>query len=166
MAGKTRSFARTATLRTLLLDRPEGASTEGLLTVGRFDCTQEQLDYTLHAMCATGQLCETTKAGARLWLLSDRTRRLMLAPDAVIPRTRSMDELDLPPSRSISTHATSIRHKEAERQELAAAVARFRSQGGEIQVMENTPLRPDQSRRQINDAAAIFRSPDFCKATF
>lgn len=165
MPRKIRSFGRSATLRKLLLDCPAGATADALLGAGQFDCTHKQLHDTLKGMCAAGQVSETRKAGARLWILTDAMRRLMLTPDLVHPPTHAAVAKVMPPSRSISTHSTTIQHKEAERQQLAAELARFRAQGGQIEVLDNTPLRPESTRRQINDAAAIFRSLDFCKAT-
>ena len=159
MAGKIHSFGRTAKLRGLLLDRPEGAPTDELLSAGGFDCTKRQLHDSLKAMTASGQVCESRSGGRILWVLSDTMRRLMLTPELVDPPTRAAVENVMRPSRSISTHSTTIQHKEAERLELAAKIERFCAQGGRIEVLGATPIRPNLSRRQINDLSAEARHP-------
>lgn len=57
-----------------------------------------------------------------------------------------------------SNNSTTVLHKDQERQEIAADLAAFRKRGGQIEVLGNTPLRRELSRRQINDAAASQRT--------
>lgn len=158
MAGKIHSFGRTAKLRGLLLDRPEGAPTDELLSAGGFDCTKRQLHDSLKAMTASGQVCESRTGGRILWVLSDTMRRLMLTPELINPPTRAAVGKVMRPSRSISTHSTTIQHKEAERLELAAKIERFCAKGGRIEVLGATPIRPNLSRRQINHGSAEART--------
>ncbi len=158
MAGKIHSFGCTAKLRGLLLDRTEGAPTDELLTAGGFDCTKRQLHDSLKAMTASGQVCESKSAGRILWVLSDTMRRLMLTPELVNPPTRAAVEKVMRPKRSISTHSTTIQHKEAERQVMAAKLAHFRAQGGLIQVLGPTPIRLNLSRCHINHISAEVRA--------
>lgn len=165
MAGKLHSFGRTAKLRGLLLNRPEGAPTDELLTAGGFDCTKRQLHDSLKAMTASGQVCESKSAGRILWVLSDTMRRLMLTPELINPPTRAAVEKIMRPNRSISAHSTTIQHKEAERLELAAKIERFCAQGGHIEVLGPTRIRPNLSRRQINYISAETRTtPHQCVA--
>ncbi|RRU17153.1 hypothetical protein [Stenotrophomonas sp. 278] len=157
MADKIHSFGRTARLRGLLLDRPDGAPTDELLMAGGFDCTKRQLHDSLKAMTASGQVCEIKRAGRILWVLSDTMRRLMLTPELINPPTRTAVEKVMQPSQSISTHSTTIQHKEAERLELAAKIQRFCAQGGCVEVLGASPIRPNLSRRQIGDLTAGAR---------
>lgn len=62
--------------------------------------------------------------------------------------------------RSVPTgshNSTTVQHKDRERAELADLLATFRRAGGKVEVLGNTPVRRELSRRQINDAAAANR---------
>jgi len=56
-----------------------------------------------------------------------------------------------------SHNSTTVQHKDRERAELADLLAAFRRAGGKVEVLGNTPVRRELSRRQINDAAAANR---------
>lgn len=57
-----------------------------------------------------------------------------------------------------SSNSTTFMHKDKERQRIAADLAAYRKSGGQIEVLGNTPVRQELSRRQINDAAAASRA--------
>lgn len=57
-----------------------------------------------------------------------------------------------------SSNSTTCMHKDKERQRIAADLAAYRKSGGQIEVLGNTPVRQELSRRQINDAAAASRA--------
>lgn len=55
------------------------------------------------------------------------------------------------PSRPTgSNNSTTVLHKDKERQRIAAELCAYRARGGRIQVLGNTPMRRELSRRQIN----------------
>lgn len=56
-----------------------------------------------------------------------------------------------------SHNSTTVQHKDRERAELADLLAAFKRAGGKVQVLANTPVRRELSRRQVNDAAAASR---------
>ncbi|MFY0183228.1 hypothetical protein PV767_04000 [Stenotrophomonas rhizophila] len=57
-----------------------------------------------------------------------------------------------------SSNSTTCMHKDKDRQRIAADLAAYRKSGGQIEVLGNTPVRQELSRRQINDAAAANRA--------
>lgn len=57
-----------------------------------------------------------------------------------------------------SNNSTTVIHKDKERHELAELLASFRNSGGEIEVLGITRIRPNLSRRQINEARARGRN--------
>lgn len=57
-----------------------------------------------------------------------------------------------------SNNSTTVIHKDKERHELAELLASFRKSGGEIEVLGITRLRPNLTRRQVNDARAPGRN--------
>lgn len=57
-----------------------------------------------------------------------------------------------------SSNSTTCMHKDKDRQRIAADLAVYRKSGGQIEVLGNTPVRQELSRRQINDAAASSRT--------
>lgn len=57
-----------------------------------------------------------------------------------------------------SNNSTTVIHKDKERHELAELLASFRKSGGEIEVLGITRIRPNLTRRQINEARAPGRN--------
>ncbi|MDY0978963.1 hypothetical protein [Stenotrophomonas sp. CFBP8994] len=154
MSRNADNLLRRTQLLRFLLDRPAGATSEALAELAQFDTTPRKVTSLLNSAMDACMARNFISKGNRMWVLTDDMRRLMLTPYPANPPTREAIEKVMKPRRSISYHATTIQHKEAERQELAAGIARFRAQGGEIEVLGTTPTRPLPSLRTIQNRAA------------
>jgi len=158
MSAKIQQFGRAAAIRALLLDLPAGASVEELLAAGTLTCSLKQLSSSLAAMRDTGQLQASITKGNRVWLLTPTMHRLMRTPDARVEPTRAAVVRVMRSAPTGSHNSTTVQHKDRERAEIAEQLAAFKRAGGKVEVLGNTPVRQELSRRQINDAAAASRA--------
>lgn len=158
MSAKIQQFGRAAAIRTLLLDLPAGASAEELLAAGTLTCTLKQLNSSLAAMRDTGQLQASVTKGNRVWMLTTTMHRLMRTPDARVEPTRAAVARVMRSVPTGSHNSTTVQHKDRERTVIADQLAAFRRAGGKVEILGNTPVRQELSRRQINDAAAASRA--------
>jgi len=158
MSAKIQQFGRAAAIRTLLLDLPAGASAEELLAAGTLTCTLKQLNSSLAAMRDTGQVQASVTKGNRVWMLTTTMHRLMRTPDARVEPTRAAVARVMRSAPTGSHNSTTVQHKDRERAVIADQLAAFRRAGGKVEVLGNTPVRQELSRRQINDAAAASRA--------
>lgn len=158
MSAKIQQFGRAAAIRTLLLDLPAGASADELLAAGTLTCTLKQLNSSLAAMRDTGQVQASVTKGNRVWMLTATMHRLMRTPDARVEPTRAAVARVMRSAPTGSHNSTTVQHKDRERAVIADQLAAFRRAGGKVEVLGNTPVRQELSRRQINDAAAASRA--------
>lgn len=158
MSAKIQQFGRAAAIRTLLLDLPTGASADELLAAGTLTCTLKQLNSSLAAMRDTGQVQASVTKGNRVWMLTTTMHRLMRTPDARVEPTRAAVARVMRSAPTGSHNSTTVQHKDRERAVIADQLAAFRRAGGKVEVLGNTPVRQELSRRQINDAAAASRA--------
>lgn len=158
MSVKIQQFGRAAAIRTLLLDLPAGASADELLAAGTLTCTLKQLNGSLAAMRDTGQVQASVTKGNRVWMLTTTMHRLMRTPDARVEPTRAAVARVMRSAPTGSHNSTTVQHKDRERAVIADQLAAFRRAGGKVEVLGNTPVRQELSRRQINDAAAASRA--------
>lgn len=158
MSAKIQQFGRAAAIRALLLDRSAGASDEELLAAGTLTCTLKQLNSSLAAMRDTGQVQVSITKGIKVWMLTTTMHRLMRTPDARVEPTRAAVARVMRSAPTGSHNSTTVQHKDRDRAEIADQLAAFRRAGGKVELLGNTPVRQELSRRQINDAAAASRA--------
>jgi len=158
MSAKIQQFGRAAAIRALLLDRPAGASDEELLASGTLTCTLKQLNSSLAAMRDTGQVQVSITKGNRVWMLTTTMHRLMRTPDARVESTRAAVARVMRSAPTGSHNSTTVQHKDRDRAVIADQLAAFKRAGGKVEILGNTPVRQELSRRQINDAAAASRA--------
>jgi len=158
MSAKIQQFGRAAAIRTLLLDLPAGASAEELLAAGTLTCTLKQLNSSLGAMRDTGQVQSSITKGNRIWMLTTTMHRLMRTPDARVEPSRAAVTRVIRSAPTGSHNSTTVQHKDRDRAVIADQLAAFRRAGGKVEILGNTPVRQELSRRQINDAAAAGRA--------
>ncbi len=158
MSAKIQQFGRAAAIRALLLDRPAGASDEELLASGTLTCTLKQLNSSLAAMRDTGQVQVSVTKGNRVWMLTTTMHRLMRTPDARVEPTRAAVTRVMRSAPTGSHNSTTVQHKDRDRAVIADQLAAFKRAGGKVEILGNTPVRQELSRRQINDAAAASRA--------
>lgn len=158
MSAKIQQFGRAAAIRALLLDRPAGASDEELLASETLACTLKQLNSSLAAMRDTGQVQVSITKGNRVWMLTTTMHRLMRTPDARVEPTRAAVARVMRSAPTGSHNSTTVQHKDRDRAVIAAQLAAFQRAGGKVEILGNTPVRQELSRRQINDAAAASRA--------
>lgn len=158
MSAKIQQFGRAAAIRALLLDQPAGASDEELLASGTLTCTLKQLNSSLAAMRDTGQVQVSITKGNRVWMLTTTMHRLMRAPDARVEPTRAAVARVMRSAPTGSHNSTTVQHKDRDRAVIADQLAAFKRAGGKVEILGNTPVRQELSRRQINDAAAASRA--------
>lgn len=158
MSAKIQQFGRAAAIRALLLDRPAGASDEELLASGTLTCTLKQLNSSLAAMRDTGQVQVSITKGNKVWMLTPTMHRLMRTPDARVEPTRAAVVRVTRSAPTGSHNSTTVQHKDRDRAVIADQLAAFKRAGGKVEILGNTPVRQELSRRQINDAAAASRA--------
>ena len=90
-----------------------------------------------------------------IWRLSSHTQHaiapLRAAPAQLQPASTSG------PLIGVSDAATTIRHRELDRQQLADDLHAFLAAGGHIEVLGHTPLRPLLSRHAANHGSYAER---------
>lgn len=158
MSAKIQQFGRAAAIRALLLDLPAGASDEELLASGKLTCTHKQLNSSLAAMRDTGQVQVSITKGNRVWMLTPTMHRLMRTPDARVEPTRAAVARVMRSAPTGSHNSTTVQHKDRDRAVIADQLAAFKRAGGKVEILGNTPVRQELSRRQINDGAAASRA--------
>lgn len=148
MSARPQQTGRAAEVRNVLAMFPQGATVEQIKTAGRINCTHQAIGYTLKGLARSGQaICH--RSGVRgIWRLSSHTQHaiapLRAAPARVQPASTPG------PLAGVSDAATTIRHREMDRQQLADDLDAFLAAGGHIEVLGHTPLRPVMSRHAAN----------------
>lgn len=147
---------RAEAVRTALASFPQGATIAQIKQAGRINASHQAIGYTLTGLARSGQaVCH--RHGVRgIWRLAPHVQHAV-APIRAAPARPSGAAtglvLALQPGQPASDSATTARHKEFERQELAAHIAAFEAGGGVIEILGVSPLRPNLGRREANDAA-------------
>mgnify|MGYP000926022378 CR=1 FL=1 len=151
MAARLHRFGRAAAIRDVLVQFPNGATTAQIRTAGGMEVTAAVIGRSLQNMHAKDQVTMKMADNAILWNLNPRLRQAM-AIAANRPSAANANA-PLPTTSSARGRAgdstTTVRHREQERLTLAAQVAAFQQAGGKIEVLGNTPLRGNKTRREI-----------------
>ncbi|MCM2994363.1 MULTISPECIES: hypothetical protein [unclassified Stenotrophomonas] len=134
---------------------PQGATVEQIKTAGRINSTHQAIGYTLKGLARSGQaICH--RSGVRgIWRLSSHTQHA-IAPLRAAP-ARERPTCVVGPLTGVSDAATTIRHRELDRQQLADDLDAFLAAGGHIEVLGHTPLRPQMSRHTANHGSYAER---------
>ncbi|WP_107432766.1 hypothetical protein [Stenotrophomonas maltophilia] len=155
MSARPQQTGRAAEVRNVLAMFPQGATVEQIKTAGRINCTHQAIGYTLKGLARSGQaICH--RSGVRgIWRLSSHTQHA-IAPLLVAP-ARLQPASTPGPLTGVSDAATTIRHRELDRQLLADDLDAFLAAGGHIEVLGHTPLRPLMSRHAANHGSYAER---------
>lgn len=92
------------------------------------------------------------------WMLTTTMHRLMRTPDARVEPTRAAVARVMRSAPTGSHNSTTVQHKDRDRAVIAYQLAAFKRAGGKVEILGNTPVRQELSRRQINDVAAASRA--------
>lgn len=141
MSARPQQIGRAAEVRKVLSMFPQGATVEQIKTAGRINSTHQ-------AICH--------RSGVRgIWRLSSHTQHA-IAPLRAAP-VRERPTCVVGPLTGVSDAATTIRHRELDRQQLADDLDAFLAAGGQIEVLGHTPLRPLMSRHAANHGSYAER---------
>ncbi|MGE8253382.1 MAG: hypothetical protein ACN6RE_12045 [Stenotrophomonas sepilia] len=155
MSARPQQIGRAAEVRKVLSMFPQGATVEQIKTAGRINSTHQAIGYTLKGLARSGQaICH--RSGVRgIWRLSSHTQHA-IAPLRAAP-VRERPTVVAGPLTGVSDAATTIRHRELDRQQLADDLNAFLAAGGHIEVLGHTPLRPLMSRHTANHGSYAER---------
>ena len=148
MSARPQQTGRAAEVRRVLSMFPQGATVEQIKTAGRINGTHQTIGYTLKGLARSGKaICD--RSGVRgIWRLSSHTQHA-IAPLRAAP-VGERPACAVGPLTGVSDAATTIRHREFDRQRLAGDLAAFLAEGGQIEVLGHTPLRPAMGRHAAN----------------
>lgn len=155
MSARPQQTGRAAEVRRVLSMFPQGATVAQIKTAGRIKGTHQAIGYTLKGLARSGQaICH--RSGVRgIWRLSGHTQHAIAPLRAAPPRVQPTCEVG--PITGVSDAATTIRHREFDRQQLADDLDAFLAAGGHIEVLGHTPLRPLTSRHAANHGSYAER---------
>lgn len=155
MSARPQQTGRAAEVRQVLAMFPQGATVEQIKVAGRINSTHQAIGYTLKGLARSGQaICR--RSGLRgIWRLSSHTQHA-IAPLRAVP-ARVQPACAVGPITGVSDAATTIRHREFDRQQLADDLDAFLAAGGHIEVLGHTPLRPLMSRHAANHGSYAER---------
>jgi len=146
MSARPQQLGRAAEVRNVLGRFPQGATVEQIKAAGRINASNQAISYTLSGLARSGQaMCH--RSGVRgIWRLASHVQHAIAPLRAAPARDRSaVGQLT-----GVSDAATTIRHREVDRQQLAGDVDAFLAAGGQIEVLGHTPLRPAMGRHAAN----------------
>ncbi|MBA0255525.1 hypothetical protein IMCGPPIG_01662 [Stenotrophomonas maltophilia] len=154
MSARPQQIGRAAEVRKILSMFPQGATVEQIKTAGRINSTHQAIGYTLKGLARSGQaICH--RSGVRgIWRLSSHTQHAIAPLRAAPVRERTCV---VGPLTGVSDAATTIRHRELDRQQLADDLNAFLAAGGQVEVLGHTPLRPLMSRLAANHGSYAER---------
>ncbi|HEL4265679.1 TPA: hypothetical protein UM524_000400 [Stenotrophomonas maltophilia] len=155
MSARPQQTGRAAEVRNVLAMFPQGATVEQIKTAGRINCTHQAIGYTLKGLARSGQaICH--RSGVRgIWRLTSHTQHA-IAPLRATP-ARVQRACAPGPLTGVSDAATTIRHRELDRQQLADDLDAFIAAGGHIEVLGHTSLRPLMSCHAANHGSYAER---------
>ncbi|HHA2365851.1 TPA: hypothetical protein ACOENC_000477 [Stenotrophomonas maltophilia] len=155
MSARPQQTGRAAEVRKVLSLFPQGATVEQIKNAGRINSTHQAIGCTLKGLARSGQaICH--RSGVRgIWRLSSQTQHA-IAPLRAAP-VRVQPICTPAPLTGVSDAATTIRHRELDRQQLADDLDAFLAAGGHIEVLGHTPLRPLMSRHAANHGSYAER---------
>lgn len=145
--GAIQRHGRAARIREVLVHFPAGATVAQIIAAGGIKATAYAVGKSLVSMREQDQVVMSMGNNRLLWALAPRLRQAMAAMIG-----RSVAGPRCPPSMPrfrADDSATTIRHREKDRQALAAQLAAFQKAGGRIEVLGNTPIRPSRTRREV-----------------
>ncbi|MGV4799004.1 hypothetical protein ACSMEB_07910 [Stenotrophomonas maltophilia] len=156
MSARPQQTGRAAEVRRVLSMFPQGATVEQIKTAGRINSTHQAIGYTLKGLARSGQaICH--HSGVRgIWRLSSQTQHA-IAPLRAAP-ARVQPTCTPGPLTGVSDAATTIRHRELDRQQLADDLDAFLAAGGRIEVLGHTSLRPLMNRHAANHGSYAGRT--------
>ncbi|MCK6230993.1 hypothetical protein [Stenotrophomonas indicatrix] len=146
MSARPQQIGRAAAVRNVLGRFPQGATVEQIKAAGHINASNQAISYTLSGLARSGQaMCH--RSGVRgIWRLASHVQHAIAPLRAPPARDRSaVGQLT-----GVSDAATTIRHREVDRQQLAEDVDAFLAAGGQIEVLGHTPLRPAMGRHAAN----------------
>lgn len=146
MSARPQQIGRAAEVRNVLGRFPQGATVEQIKAAGRINASNQAIGYTLSGLARSGQaMCH--RSGVRgIWRLASHVQHAIAPLRAAPARDRSA----VGQPTGVSDAATTIRHREGDRQQLADDVDAFLAAGGQIEVLGHTPLRPAMGRHAAN----------------
>ncbi|HDS1561979.1 TPA: hypothetical protein UNJ94_000278 [Stenotrophomonas maltophilia] len=155
MSARPQQTGRAAEVRRVLSMFPQGATVAQIKAAGRINGTHQAIGYTLKVLARSGQaICH--RSGVRgIWRLSSHAQHA-IAPLRAAP-VRVQPTCTPGPLTGVSDAATTIRHRELDRQQLADDLEAFLAAGGHIEVLGHTPLRPLMSRHAANHGSYAER---------
>lgn len=155
MSARPQQTGRAAEVRRVLSMFPQGATVAQIKTAGRINGTHQAIGYTLKGLARSGQaICH--RSGVRgIWRLSSHAQHA-IAPLRAAP-VRVQPTHTPGPLTGVSDAATTIRHRELDRQQLADDLEAFLAAGGHIEVLGHTPIRPLMSRHAANHGSYAER---------
>lgn len=143
MSARPQQTGRAAEVRKVLSMFPQGATIEQIKVAGRIKGSNQAIGYTLKGLARSGQaICH--RSGVRgIWRLSGHTQHAIAPLRAAPPRVQPACAVG--PLAGVSDAATTIRHREFDRKQLADDLDAFLAAGGHIEVLGHTPPLPFRS---------------------
>lgn len=138
MSARPQQTGRAAEVRRVLSMFPQGATVEQIKTTGRINSTHQAIGYTLKGLARSGQVRCHCSGVRGIWRLSSHTQHA-IAPLRAAP-ARVQPTCTPGPLTGVSDAATTIRHRELDRQQLADDLDAFFAAGGQIEVLEAPPF--------------------------
>lgn len=155
MTGKRLNSGRAAIIRRILALMPNGATVAELKVVGNLEASHKIIGCTLAGMRRGEQVTVEMDGVRGIWKLTpELLRQYSLPPKSPAPPRRQMGPL----AQRLSESAPTQEQKDIERQQIAAEIAAFQAGGGVIEVLGNTPLRPQLNRRQVIEGKPAARA--------
>lgn len=148
MSARPQQIGRAAEVRNVLGRFPQGATIEQIKAAGRINASNQAISYTLAGLARSGQaMCH--RSGVRgIWRLASHVQHAIAPLRAAPAGERPACAVGL--LTGVSDAATTIRHREFDRQQLADDLDAFLAAGGQIEVLGHTPLRPSMGRHAAN----------------
>lgn len=146
--GAIQRQGRAARIREVLVHFPAGATVAQIIAAGGIKATASVVGKSLVSMREQDQVVMSMGNNCVLWALAPLLRQAMAA---LVGRSTAAGPRCPPPMPRMRADdsATTIRHREKDRQALAAQLAAFQKAGGRIEVLGNTPIRPGRTRREV-----------------
>lgn len=158
MSTSPQRIGRADLVRKALAQFPNGATIQQLKVIGRVNASSHALSHTLTGLARSGHAICARSGRTGIWRLAPHVQHAIAPLRAAEPREqRTFRALVTALSENVraSDASTIVRHKDYEREQLAEDIAAFRPNGGIIQYLSNTQLRPTLSTAPSNTAHAM-----------
>jgi len=146
--GAVHRHGRAAQIREVLVQFPTGATTAEIITAGDIKASIAAVGKSLMTMREQEQVTMKMGHNTILWALTPRIRQAMAATASPASNDPNRCPPSMPRVRA-GDSATTVRHREQDRHEIAAQIEAFKHSGGQIEVLGNTPLKGSKTRRQV-----------------